>query len=440
MPDVIGITKRLSYLQRISPKKAAAYAVIPVLYGFLPFHAAFHFSSRPFLTLFLFYSVNIAVLFFVIRDSLHASMRLRWECEDIESRLNMQTARNTEILRQNVSLKENIYRYSSLKKVVETITQQLEPDAVCDSLCESAFTSIAAGRGSCALYLLDKQAQGLRLHRTRKEERALVIKAKQGDIFDHWVMMHLNPLLVEDTRNDFRFDLDRMRSFDDRPVGSLISSPLLSGRNFLGVLRLDHSDAGYYNLDDLRFLRAISDLGALALENAQLYSSTQELAIHDGLTSVYTKGYCLELLKAEVRRTLRAQGQFGLLMIDIDHFKAYNDTYGHSAGDIVLKTIAARVSALLRERGGIVCRFGGEEFCVIVPGADRQQAVEAAQLVRGIISRETFVLRRKVTSVTVSVGVAVFPGCADEEIGLLMKADKAMYEAKQAGRNRVVAA
>jgi diguanylate cyclase (GGDEF)-like protein len=440
MADVLGLSKRLSYLKRLSLKKIAIYAAIPVIYLVIPLFTAFHFSSRPFLLLFVFFSANILIIFLLVRHSVTVNSFLRHECEDIESRINLQAAQNAEIIRQNVSLTENIQRFASLKKAVEEITRELNPDSVCESLCSSAFALIGARRGTCLLYRVDNDAQCLRLHTAKKEDRKLIIKAKQGDIFDHWVRTHMKPLLIEDSAKDFRFDRERIKSLDNREVGSLISVPLISGGTFLGILRLDDPEPGRYNLDDLRFLRAICDLGGVALENAQLYSNTQEMAVHDGLTRLYTKGYFVELLSREVSRCLRAKQEFGLLMLDIDHFKEYNDTYGHSAGDIVLKAIAGKLSSFFKDRGGIICRFGGEEFCVILPAAGRSEVLEAAERVRESIAQETFVLRRKPTAITVSIGAAVFPLSADEETGLLMKADKAMYAAKQAGRNKVVAA
>lgn len=438
MLESLGVSKRLSYLKRISFKKTGVYAAIPVLYLYLPVYIAAHFCAHPVLCTVAFYLANSALVFSLVQRSISSTSKLRYEVEDIEGRMNVLTAHNSEILSQNISLKENISRYASMKKVIEQITQELNPESVCESLCASAFSLIASERGTCILYLADSEVQSLKLTKAKKEDKKLILKAKQGDILDHWVMMHMNPLLIEDIGKDFRFDLDRVKSLDGRTVGSVISSPLVSGGTFLGILRLDHPDPGYYNLDDLRFLRSICDLGALALESAQLYSSTQELAVHDGLTGVYTKAHFLELLAVECHRSMRGKKQFGLLMIDIDHFKTYNDTYGHSAGDIVLATIAGRISELLKSRGGVVCRFGGEEFCVLLSGVEREQAREAAELLREAVARETFILRRKETSVTISIGVATFPEDSDDEIGLLMKADKAMYAAKQKGRNRVV--
>jgi diguanylate cyclase (GGDEF)-like protein len=436
--EVPRINKRFSFSPRIVLSKIAIYAVIPIVFVYLPFASAFNFSSRPFLALFIFYSATILILAIQFHSKGQINLMLRHECEDIENRLNLQAADSDEINRQNISLKENIHRYSSLEAVIESISRELNPDSVCDAVCSSAFSLVAGSRGTCAFFDIDSDAQRLRLHTTKQEDKKISIKAVHGDSFDHWVRAHMQPLLVEDINSDFRFDRERIKALDHRCIGSLISSPLVSGSTFLGILRLDHPDPGYYNLDDLRFLRSIGELGGVALENAQLYSRTQELAAHDGLTSVYTKGYFFDLLAIEIQRSRSAGNQFGLLMIDIDYFKKYNDTYGHIAGDIVLKSIAGALTVLLKDRGGIVCRFGGEEFCVILPGVGRSSAGEAAQFVCEAIARERFILRRKATAVTISIGLSVFPDSGDNETTLLMKADKAMYEAKAQGRNRVV--
>ncbi|MGE5308854.1 MAG: diguanylate cyclase [Deltaproteobacteria bacterium] len=437
MSEVIWIKDRLTYLRRISFKKAAVYVLIPVLWFCLPLCAARR-MPRPFLALSAFYLANGLIVFRLLSESMRSGTRLRFECENAEGQANVQRAANAALAEQNRSLRENIDRYASLKKVLDGINQDLDADAVCDRLCEDAFGLVGSGEGTAILYLFDSESRCLKMHDNRKSGHKHSLKAKHGDIFDQWVAKHVTTLLIEDIGRDFRFDMDRLKTLDTRPVGSLISCPLVSGGKFLGILRLDHPSANYYDLDDLRFLRAISELGAITLENALLYRSTQELATHDGLTGVFTKSYFLELLKQECRRAVRQKKQFGLLMLDIDHFKDYNDTYGHIAGDIVLKTIADRLVSALRDRGGVVGRFGGEEFTMILPGHDLKQTLEAAELLREAVSRENILLRRRHTSVTVSIGGAVFPGSADEEIGLLMKADKAMYEAKEAGRNRVV--
>ncbi len=270
------------------------------------------------------------------------------------------------------------------------------------------------------------------------KDKSVVIKTKLIYIFDYCVLRYSSPLLIKDTSKDFRFDLERAKTEEFREVSSLISSPLISGNNFLGVLRLDDVKTNSYSQEDLRFLMTVCDLGAVALENGLLYQNTQELAIHDGLTGLFTKGHFMELLKAEIRNSIRHERLFSLVMLDIDFFKTYNDKFGHVAGDILLRALSANIEGLIKEKPGIVCRFGGEEFCAILPGEDKRAAMEIAELLRSRIENIVIVLRRQETKVTVSIGVASFPEDAADETELIMKADKAMYAAKLSGRNCVV--
>lgn len=110
------------------------------------------------------------------------------------------------------------------------------------------------------------------------------------------------PLLIEDIKKDFRFDLEKIEAQHIRPVSSLISAPLISERKPMGILRLDNSSPSFYTQDDLRLLMAICDLGAVALENGQLFQRTKDLAIHDELTSLFTRTYFSERLKEECAR------------------------------------------------------------------------------------------------------------------------------------------
>jgi diguanylate cyclase (GGDEF)-like protein len=221
---------------------------------------------------------------------------------------------------------------------------------------------------------------------------------------------------------------------------SLISAPVTSEHRFLGILRLDYPLAGFFTQADLRFLVTIADLGAVALENSELFSRVQDLAIRDSLTALYTKGYLLKALTDECDRARLHNEAFSLLMIDIDFFKNYNDKFGHAAGDIVLKRLSAIICESLKGKNAIASRFGGEEFCVILPGIYKTQAFALASSLRQRVENERILLRRQDTGVTLSIGIAAFPEDAQGQTELLYKADQAMYAAKQEGRNRVCSA
>jgi diguanylate cyclase (GGDEF)-like protein len=421
-------------------KKAAYIVLFPLVYLLCPFFLTFRFEPRPFKLIIFFYLVNGFIVFFVHRKNAKRERDLRLRSDALEEQINVRNYQSAKELQSQAGIKEKIRRYSSLKKVIEDINASLTLDSIAERLNSIVFSLIGSGHGTSTLYIIDKLTHNLSLFKTKKEDKRIIIKAKQGDIFDHWVLRHASPLLIEDINKDFRFDLGKLKTEDLRPVSSLISSPLISGDKFLGILRMDHHQRNFYSQDDLRFLVTICDLGAVALENGMLYQDTQELAIHDGLTSLFTKGYFMEMLKLECKRSIRHDRYFSLLMLDIDYFKNYNDKFGHVAGDIVLKSLSQNIFNSLKDTDAVLSRFGGEEFCIILRGADEHEAFQTAELLRKTIEATKIILRRQETNVTVSIGCATFSKDISDEAELIMKADKAMYQAKKSGRNRVVTA
>lgn len=420
------------------PLKIAAYlSSFLFLYILLPIYLTNGKGRASLKLLFIFYLVNAPIILFLLKKNSNRKFQLAYQIQVLEEKCNILNEGNRQELKNQAALEARIIRYNSLKKIVEELNKNLSLDSIADNLTGVAFGLISGNKGICSLYLVDNQAQKLRLYKTKKEDKELIIKTREADIFDLWVLRHASPLLVEDIKKDFRFDLEKLKVQDLRPVSSLISSALISDHRFLGILRLDNPNPRFFSQDDLRFLVKICDLGAVALENNELFQKTQDLAIHDGLTSLYTKGYFLERLEEECKTGIRQGSVFSLLMLDIDLFKNYNDRFGHTAGDIVLKILSRNITESLKQLNPVVSRFGGEEFCIILEKADKKNAKAIAEALRERIERDKIILRKKETSITVSVGIATFPVDAATRDELIRKADKAMYEAKQKGRNRV---
>jgi len=228
-----------------------------------------------------------------------------------------------------------------------------------------------------------------------------------------------------------------MSSEEVRNIRSVISAPLMEGNKILGILRIDSPLPQHFNTDDLRFLRTVADLTSIAVENAQLYQRLEELAIKDGLTGLYLRRYLIERFEEEVARSIRSKHELSFLMIDLDYFKQYNDTFGHIAGDIVLRGVAGTLVAHFSRPGDLICRYGGEEFCVLLPDCPKAKAAGLAEALRKKIQSHEITLRRQKTHITISVGVASFPKDARLKEELIFKADGALYQAKEGGRNRV---
>lgn len=189
---------------------------------------------------------------------------------------------------------------------------------------------------------------------------------------------------------------------------------------------------------DVQELRARLHVGRRILDlQHHLLAATDELrfrASHDMLTGIPNRGTILEAVNRERARQIRDGGSFGVILADLDHFKAVNDTYGHLAGDIVLKEAACRMRACVRSYDS-VGRYGGEEFLIVVPTGDGNSTAAVAERVREAISEKPVMTESGPISVTASLGIAVSIDRDAKEV--LRSADEALYCAKARGRNRV---
>ena len=198
---------------------------------------------------------------------------------------------------------------------------------------------------------------------------------------------------------------------------------------------------------DLARVEVLSAYLVLLIKKIKLYETVRELAIVDELTQVFVRRHFLERLEEELRRSIRFKLPLTVLMLDIDHFKRYNDDFGHLVGDATLKEVADLLKRNLR-RVDLVGRYGGEEFVFAMPETQIANAAEVAERIRSNIARHDFQVYNVQTKVTVSQGIVQFDGggmAAQEEKAdvkalaseLIRKADEAMYRAKEEGRNRV---
>ena len=161
------------------------------------------------------------------------------------------------------------------------------------------------------------------------------------------------------------------------------------------------------------------------------------LTTMDGLTQVYNKRYFVESLDRELARAQRYRRDLSLVMLDVDHFKKINDTFGHLAGDMVLKDLAATIAGRIR-REDVLARYGGEEFSIILPEIDGYNAHQFAEKIRAIVEQSHFMFESTVIPVTISMGVSTSGEDTPDAMGLVRAADEKLYEAKRTGRNRVV--
>ncbi len=186
----------------------------------------------------------------------------------------------------------------------------------------------------------------------------------------------------------------------------------------------------------LEYMPFFVKLLRLCLERIKLYNKLQELSTLDRLTMVYNRRHFMLRYQEEFKRAKEFKLNLAFLMIDIDHFKKINDTYGHLVGDAALREVARVIRENIREID-FLARFGGEEFSIVLPEADKASAIMAAERINSRVSRKRIRVFDEVLSVNISVGLAAFPQNTLYPDVLIEAADKALYKAKLSGKNRV---
>ena len=236
---------------------------------------------------------------------------------------------------------------------------------------------------------------------------------------------------------------------ESHPVNGYICSPIIAQGDMIGMLHVQYPEVPEdFSIDEVehhyqarrRLAATTADNLALALVSLKLREALKQQSVKDPLTQLFNRRYMSESLEREFARCRRAKWELSVILIDIDHFKRYNDEYGHDAGDLVIRELSDFIRANLRGED-IACRFGGEEFLLLMPGAKKAEAVRRAEELRtGVKSISVRYQGSRLKNITVSAGVASCPGCGETEQVLFKSVDQALYAAKEGGRDRVCVA
>jgi diguanylate cyclase (GGDEF)-like protein len=220
-------------------------------------------------------------------------------------------------------------------------------------------------------------------------------------------------------------------------IRSLLIFPILDDEGRCkGLYSIESDRPNMYLGETEQVFKTLIENASVAFTRALLYQRMEKLATTDGLTELNNHRHFQELLSKEIERTRRYGNTVALLLMDIDHFKSFNDTYGHPVGDLVLKEISQCIRKSLRTND-IPARYGGEEFTVIIPESNEQGALIIAERIRSTIENHIIISNDRQLHVTVSIGVAAYPSLASNQPQLIDSADKALYNSKEHGRNRV---
>jgi len=269
-----------------------------------------------------------------------------------------------------------------------------------------------------------------------KAEALKDVRLKVGEGIAGWVAKHGEAKIVPDVRSDptFASRVDQTTQWETR---SMICVPLRSKLRVLGVIQLVNVDLAQFTDQEMFFLQALSDYAAIAIENARWVEKIQELTITDDCTGLYNARHLYKTLDTEVYRSSRFGYEFSVLFIDLDHFKAVNDTHGHLVGSKLLAEIGYLVKAQLRLID-FAFRYGGDEFVVLLPQTGKDQAlVVARRLLDGL--RDAVFCREEGLNLNIraSIGLASYPNDARTAHDIIRQADGMMYMVKNTTRDNI---
>lgn len=254
-----------------------------------------------------------------------------------------------------------------------------------------------------------------------------------------WVIRNQKGLFLPDLRNDT--DLEGVKNVvvgKQKTSLSWMGAPM-RGEFVDGVIAIASYHPNDFNRSDMELLSNMTQLAALALDNTFRHALVEEQAHNDSLTNIYNHGYFIKVLKQQAEVAASQNQPLSLIMLDVDYFKQYNDTYGHLAGDEILTRLSQTIRSHVKQTDA-VGRWGGEEFAISLPNTDGAQAMQIADRIRTTMATlkiQTHDLKTDTPAPTVSQGIAVFPHEAGEFIKLIDLADSRLYIAKNQGRNQI---
>ncbi|KAF1083457.1 MAG: hypothetical protein GQF41_0235 [Candidatus Rifleibacterium amylolyticum] len=377
---------------------------------------------------------QLANNFNFMADSLAGKMEeLKIAYEELQDRAQT-------IEKSNIELDRKVFEIGLLYQIGSTMGEiGLDLERLLDVIIDKAIEAADAQRGS--LMLIDDNQEMLELKRVRIWDAASGqpvpvtdfkrnINIRPGEGIAGKVLQSGQMLTINDPDNDPDF---KQYEGERNRVAQICCVPLKVKNVTFGVINIvNRKDGQDFEKRDTDLLQTMANQAALVLDNTKLF----KLAITDGLTDLFLVRHFKNKLHEEIKRARRYHKIFSIIFFDIDHFKKFNDTYGHQIGDEVLKQVAVLFKQSLREDIDMPARYGGEEMIALLPETDAQGALVVAERLRQSIENHGFTGSEEPLHVTVSLGIAEFPQHGMEALELIRKADTALYECKKKGRNQ----
>ncbi len=352
---------------------------------------------------------------------------------------NQQIGRlNNILVKTNKQLQKKLYDFHNIFELSYKVMGQLEfQELVRQSLIN--ILGIFATRSAMLLMVTKENNDNFKIVDSRGFRE---LKAEEFTISRHGNLVHYldlvkKPFQVRNVPLEFQEILPALKKLEIEVVSPLFRADEIVGLLCLGANFRDEQ----YSEDNLETLGLLTNMLGVALHNSQLYEHIRALSYTDGMTGLHNYRFFRMRIKEEIARARRENSLISLLIMDVDHFKNYNDTLGHPAGDDVLRQVSDILRSSVRDND-IVARYGGEEFAVILPGADKVGSYALAERIRQKVEEADFYKEeiQPLGGVTISIGTGTFPDDALTEDDLIVNTDQALYDAKKNGRNLVMEA
>jgi diguanylate cyclase (GGDEF)-like protein len=327
-------------------------------------------------------------------------------------------------LEMAASEREQVAHMQALHEVSNAIFRSVRLDEMLKSVAQSLIHQLGFDR--TRIYLINREGESLESVLTLDQRGHEAIEKESFPL-----KRGVHPMV----------DLILGKTGDERLEKyqrTIVYLPLRTRDENMGILMVDNLlSQQEIPAEQITILTAIAGQLGMAIKNARLFQGVEELSITDGLTGLYLMRYFKQRLKEEFFRAERTHGHLSLMILDIDHFKRFNDTYGHQAGDTILATVAERVLSNAR-KVDLTARYGGDEFVILLPDTAAEDALLLAERLHQAVSGEPLLLANKSSvNLTVSIGVATYPTHASTIEELIKRADEALYWIKSHGRNRI---
>jgi diguanylate cyclase (GGDEF)-like protein len=339
---------------------------------------------------------------------------------------------NIALTKSNRSLDRKVKEITALYETSNCLNVTMELESIFDIVLSKTLHILDCQRAS--IMLLNEENNMLETSFViGGEKRPDSIKLKLGEGIAGQVAKSCEPYITNKGADDNVFK--NIRHETEQNIHSILCVPLIIKNKATGVINLvNRQSKKGFDDDDLNLMQTIANQVAMTIQNAQLY----KLAVFDGLTELFVRRYFDARMNQEFGRVKRYGGELSLIMTDIDHFKSFNDTYGHQIGDLVLSGVARIVHNSARETD-LPARYGGEEFAIILPETDSKGAMILAERIRKRVE-ETKKYGSNDLSVTISLGISSFN--AEQPVhsfkDMIKQADMALYQAKESGRNQSI--